>query len=225
MTARSKTWGVELETFSSDLKARIEIAYRSSSSNLGWRFLYSPAKVLDGARVAFIGLNPGGRSDSDEHPRFCTYSGSAYQNESWSGHPQGQSPLQQQVLLLFSLLRVRAEHVLAGNLVPFRSPNWRSLPGHSTALRFGIDLWSDVLERASPSIIVTMGAIPNRAVCEILKPTRMEQAALSWGKASVYYGRAGSRHFVGLPHLSRFRVFGRQESTNALNLAFQVAQT
>lgn len=44
--------------FSSNLQQRIEAAYKESGNSHGWRLLASPACVLEGAEVAFIGLTP-----------------------------------------------------------------------------------------------------------------------------------------------------------------------
>jgi hypothetical protein len=69
------------------LRERIEEAYRASGNRLGYRFLYSPASVLDGAEVALIGLNPGGTYAPPEHAEFCMEEGkSAYRDEAWEGY-------------------------------------------------------------------------------------------------------------------------------------------
>lgn len=65
-------------TVTTDFRNRIEAAYQRSGNALGWRFLYSPERTLGGARVAFIGLNPGGSTEDDAHGRYAMESGSAY---------------------------------------------------------------------------------------------------------------------------------------------------
>ena len=143
--------------FAKDLEARIEAFYRKTENTLGWRFLYSPSDVLEGARVAFIGLNPGGRSSDKDHARFSTDGDSAYGSERWAGHGPGQSPLQKQVLRLFEYLGEGPSKVLAGNLVPVRSPSWKDLKQRRECLDFSEEIWSEVLRRGKPNIIVAMG--------------------------------------------------------------------
>ena len=80
--------------FAANMNEEISQEYRSSGHSLGWRFLYSPASVLDGAKVALIGLNPGGSIDDPTHAKFAMVSGSAYRDEIWPDS----SKLQSQVL-------------------------------------------------------------------------------------------------------------------------------
>lgn len=122
------------------LKLRISTAYMESKKSCGWRLLASPSSVLEGADVAFIGLNPGGSSQPDDHAEFAMKQGSAYVVETWGGCQPGTGPLQQQVRALFTGLSVKPESVLAGNLVPFRSPSWKSLQRKDFSLKFGESL-------------------------------------------------------------------------------------
>ena len=122
-------------TFSTQLEADIAEAYRVSHHRMGWRLLYSPARVLEGADVAFIGLNPGGSGADGEHGEFAVDAGSAYCTERWGSTAPGASVLQRQVRMVFRRLDVGPEDVLAGNLVPFRSRDWASLDDPNGALR------------------------------------------------------------------------------------------
>lgn len=56
--------------FGAQLKDRIERQYSAGGYSLGWRLLYSPEAVLEGARVAFLGLNPGGNHRPPDHAEF-----------------------------------------------------------------------------------------------------------------------------------------------------------
>jgi len=96
-----------------DIEARIRRAYKESSNTMGWRFLSSPVQTLQGARVAFIGQNPGGSSEDDNHAEFS---------------------------------------MKAGNLIPFRSPDWKNLKEPQSAIKFGEELWSTVLRTAQPDV-------------------------------------------------------------------------
>lgn len=124
-----------------EIEDAIQLAYETrlrqvpSGRPLGWRLLYSPRRVLEGARVAFIGLNPGGSTIDPEHGVFSCERGSAYRREveNWGASSQ----LQDQVLELFRRLNVSPEDVLAGNLVPFRSPSEAALKDAPGAIAFG----------------------------------------------------------------------------------------
>jgi hypothetical protein len=138
--------------FAARLRDRIERRYAEDGHKLGWRLLYSPECVLEKAAVAFSGLNPGGAAIPESHAEFAMEHGSAYVLETWAGT----SKLQAQVRALFEKVGEAPEAVLAGNLVPFRSPNWNSLPNKKGALEFGKQIWGDILARAAPRLVLCM---------------------------------------------------------------------
>jgi hypothetical protein len=160
------------------LEEEIDAAYRRSGNKLGWRFLYSPESMLAGADLAFIGLNPGGDTIPTGHAEFAMDRSSAYATERWKSRKKlclpGKHPLQVQILSLFRRLGARPEEVLAGNLVPFRSPCWDALVDKRFSLEFGCSLWRRVLHRARPSIVVSMGGKANEAIAKILQVDRLE---------------------------------------------------
>ncbi|RAH95677.1 hypothetical protein DLJ53_34095 [Acuticoccus sediminis] len=202
------------------LRERIEAAYIASGNALGWRFLMSPPAVLDGAQVAFIGLNPGGSVRPSEHAEFAMGAGSAYALESWAGHPPGCSPLQREVLLLFDRIGVAPDTVLAGNLVPFRSRDWGGLRNRKNALRFGGELWRDVLARAGCTLIVTMGAVVTDTIAPMLGCDRSMTRPIGWGKVKGVQSTFVGGTLVGLPHLSRYRVISRPQCSAPLEALF-----
>lgn len=119
-----------LDAFTTELDGRVAEEYRRLGYDQGWRLLYSPENVLQDARVAFIGLNPGGLGAGPEaHATLATPTGtSTYRDEEWKPPREpGEEKLQRQVLEVFRRLDVRPERVLAGNLVPFRSKDWERL--------------------------------------------------------------------------------------------------
>lgn len=210
------------DNFASSLNIRIENAYQVSNNTLGWRFLASPCKVLSKANVAFIGLNPGGRELPKEHAQFCMDSGSAYLHESWAGFPAGKSPLQQQVLSLFQKLNVEPENVLAGNLVPFRSPDWKSLENKRYSIEFGQKIWSEVLTAVNPRLVVTMGKEVFSSVSNLLgiQSDLVQYHDVSWQGRTIASATNGRVQLVGLPHLSTYKIINRGKSKQALASAF-----
>jgi len=206
--------------FAERLRDRIEAAAAAGGHSRGWRLLYSPASVLDGAEIAFVGLNPGGEVAPAGHAGLATERGSAYTDERWPhcgvDCPAGEAPLQLQVRRLFEGLGVRPETVLAGNLVPFRSPDWSGLRGKPEALRFGRGLWAEILGRARPRIVVAMGGTTRRVLGQILGAGAEHRVPLGWGRVAGTRARHPHGVLVGLPDLLRFRVLGRADSSAGL---------
>jgi hypothetical protein len=204
------------------LRERIETAYTTSGNSLGWRFLYSPVSVLDHAEVALIGLNPGGTFRPAEHGEFSMPAKrSAYRDESWKERPPGREPLQQQVLALFRHLRVLPQDVLAGNLVPFRAQRFSALVNPDACLRFGQRLWAHVLDHVDPSIVVSMGREANTAVERMLGVRRRRSILVNWGNVEAVRAEfASGGLFIGLPHLSQYKIVNRPESSTALRELF-----
>ena len=198
----------------------IQAAYRNSGNDKGWRLLSSSAATLDGAEVAFIGLNPGGVEQSADHSVFAMDQGSAYVLEQWGGAAAGKSSLQRQVQALFRSLGVTPDKVLSGNLVPFRSPSWETLKNKSEAVAYGSDLWTSILARAQPRLVIGMGHVVNKELARILAAGDMKREPLGWGNITGMRATFTGGVFVGLPHLSRFSVIGRSQSENGLSALF-----
>lgn len=186
---------------------------------LGWRLLYSPRRVLSGARVAFIGFNPGGSSIVPSHGEFSTEKGSAYRKDVEDWGPS--SRLQDQVMELFRRLKVHPDEVLAGNLVPFRSPDENSLKGRADAVAFGRNLWTEILDVVQPTVVVSMGGGANREIRGLLNVENVETVPVGWGTITGSRGQFSGGHWIGLPHLSRFTIMNRQASQSALDTLFR----
>lgn len=203
-------------------ETEIEDAYRKSGNTMGWRLLASPETTLKTAKIAFLGLNPGGSAIDVKQSVYAMPEGqSAYVTESWAGHAPGRSPLQSQVRSLFARLEVAPHMVLAGNLVPFRSPNWKSLKDCQGSLVFGKELWGQILRGAKPSIVVTMGSDTTKAVVDILGVSNLKRYSIGWGHVSAQRGDFDGGTLIGLPHLSRFGVMKRAASKAHLDHLFE----
>jgi len=183
--------------------------------SLGWRLLYSPPAVLESARVAFIGLNPGGATRPPEYAEFAMQRGSAYVTESW-GAPPGTSKLQRQVRALFQMIGEDPDRVLAGNLVPFRSPSWEALPNRDSALQFGTRIWREILNEVRPQLVIAMGGATSDALNGLLNSKRPQRISVGWGNIAGERSEFDRGVLVGLPHLSRFGICTRPESAAGL---------
>jgi len=201
-------------------EAAIEKAYIRSRNTLGWRLLYSPRSTLEGADIAFVGLNPGGDRDESVDRRFAVPTGSAFFDESWKGSPPGQSRLQKQVRSLFSKLGVRPNDVLAGNLVPFRSPTWKAPVNKRAASDYGQRLWRQILLRAKPRLVIGMGREATRRLGRVLETELEQRVLVGWGNVAGTRAVFENGILVGLPHLSRFPIIGRTGSAAGLRRLF-----
>ncbi len=154
--------------------------------------------------------------------KFAMERGNAYVDESWDGAKPGTRPLQRQVRALFEGLGVEPQSVLAGHLVPFRSRSWKQLKNKDSSLRLGKSLWSDILERAKPTLIVGMGHQVFEPLSQILKATNANptRVGVGWGNVTAVKAIISNGSLVVLPHLSRFGIITRQESADALKALF-----
>lgn len=214
----------DVARFAEGLRSRIEAEYETLGYREGWRLLYSPLRVLKGAEVAFIGLNPGGRAEGSEaHGDLATADGvSAYRDEVWKPPREpGQEKLQQQVLAVFERLAVAPEEVLAGNLVPFRSEDWERLGNASAAIAFGRSLWGDIFRRCGvPPTVVTMGKQAFTQMARILGAGDVTPVGYAWGRETASKAAFPGGRLIGLPHLSRRPIMRHASRQMALDELF-----
>ena len=209
---------MELAAFCNELRADIEKSYRDCGCNLGWRLLASPVDVLDGAEVAMIDLYPGGNVEPADHPRLAPNAGSAYVSEVWEdAKGPGQASLQKQVRALFEKLDVEPEKVLAGHLIPFRSPDKAS---EKEGVALGKEIWEKILRRAKPKLVIVMGTKVIKPIRGILRAGQIDPIHVNWGSITVKKAFYPNGRLVVLPHLSRFGVITREQSQSALKEAF-----
>lgn len=201
----------------------IEQAYRKSENQLGWRFLSCPARNLEGAKVAFVGLNPAGNGPEDRDGFAMPEGTSAYRDESWGGCAPGEAVLQKQVLALFARLGQRPENVLSGQFIPFRSPRLNKLKNLQFCLAFGEELWSGVFSSAKPELVVTLGFDTLPHMQRILGVVSVEKIPVNWGNYSARRGTFKGGTLIALPHLSTFKIMNRPQSATALDTLFEGA--
>jgi hypothetical protein len=232
-----------METFDT-LKRRIETAYVDLDHQLGWRFLYTPARTLrPGMPLALVPINPAGSRFLPPAPSVeC---GNAYRIECW-GKRGRHNPLQRQVMRFYCELaralgrapKSLMDDTLAANFCPFRSPRWdkRHLPNWWPTIRFSAELWDSVLDVAHPRALVCLGEPPYKQLCALLERRGGVLAAtpkplpINWGtyrcELAWYEAPQGQTLIAYVPHLSTFKIFGRRESrpsTEALVAAVAAA--
>ena len=205
------------------LTAKIRRTYRELDHQLGWRFLYSSRDTLKpSTKIVFIGLNPGG--EKLEKTRASCEEGNAYHSETWK--PPGHNSLQEQVCLLYEgiakAIRTKSpinlmDESLAANFIQFRSGSFSKLESKRRCWELSREIWASILEHVKPKLVVTMG----REVMHEIAGLIGEHATLAtpikrktgWGEITYDFRWAsfGGRRtlLIGLPHLSRFQIFGR----------------
>jgi hypothetical protein len=187
--------------------------------------MYTREAALAHAKVALVGLNPGGDQE-DEPPSWEPAEINAYIDQRW-GKSGGLSPLQEQVGLLFEALGVQPNEVFAANFIPFRSPSWSQLPDKEGALAFGRGLWTNILTRSPRPpfrLFISLGKQSGRELATLLKACFVRQHSVEWEPQKIdEYVAPDGRTVLALPHLSRFRIFGAKR-TSAATAVREVAQ-
>jgi hypothetical protein len=184
-------------------------------------------------RILLLGLNPAGSRDYPEHRGQFRYEESdGYLGTSWDDYPPGQAPLQRQVAQLLRYLQRRIaerdplevfarNRVVAGSLVPFRSPSEDTLHNPAASLAFGRSMWRDIFGHWRPQYAVCFGGTPFRELTSLLGTvTEARDYDPRWqGRLRLRVFADGTR-LLALPHMSRFPIFGRAASAPAIEAAF-----
>lgn len=190
----------------------IDQAYADLGHEYGWSFMATPAERLRSARVAIVGLNPGGGGPGDtyHYGHFWDSVGeNAYFDEKW-GPDDTDSPLQVQVKEWHRLLELEPNDPLCIQFVPFRSPSWNSLPEKEKSLEFSRSLWKWVLEVSPATLFVTMGKLPAVYLADFMEARHFAQLPTGWGRQLIdVYDAPSRRQIIAMPHPSRYRLFCR----------------
>ncbi len=199
-----------------DLGQIIDAEAARQGHDLGWSFFYCPAARAHTARLATLGLNPGGgRSDGTDWAslrQLEDLQGNSYLWQRW-GRNSKKTALQQQIARLIEVAGVSEQEVVSLNAIPFRSPGWASLKNRDEAVEFGLTLCKPVLESPCLQLIVGFGlsAIEVRLVRELGYKT-VGEIPTGWGKVQARCYDRGGKTLLMLPHLSRFAVLGRPQA-------------
>lgn len=204
------------QTFDRDV---IQAEYERLGYSRGWSFMATPERALREAQVAFVGLDPGGGGDADKYEYGELWDfpeGNAYFMERWG--PKGtETAIQRQVWRWHELLEIGAHDSLCAQFVPFRSPGWDALKRKGEALAFGRRLWTWVLSVSPATLFVTMGKEPARQLASITGARHVAQLPTGWRPQIIdVWDTADGRRIVGMPHPSRYTLFGRANSASEL---------
>ena len=207
-----------MDMYSEAIRA-IETEYVRLGHTRDWRFLATPRQTLAaGSPVAFFTLNPGEGWIDPDHGRGSSEGGSAYVRERWHGFPAGESPLQFQVRAMFEWLGLVPDQPLTAYFIPFRSRDYETLPSRSESFAFAVRLWGKILTDVRPTLVVCLGVDVARGLREIWgPPLSATRYQVGWGVVTASVSVYSDHRLLQLPHLRRFGIFGRPQSTNALS--------
>jgi uracil-DNA glycosylase len=199
----------------------IEAEHDRLGYSAGWRFMMTAERTLATADVAIVGLNPGGTRRHG--PPWSQKEGNAYFIEAWGGKRAGADPLQRQVQRMCQVLGVRQDAVFAAQFVPFRSNAWSDLTRKPEAVAFSRRLWSWALPQMKAKLFVCVGkGVVAPEIAGLLDARPIGAVPAGWGEQTIErYRTADGRLVLGLPHLSRFGLFGRAVSEAAFRTALK----
>ena len=199
----------------------IEAEHDRLGYGAGWRFMMAPERTMATSEVAIIGLNPGG---TRRHvPPWSQEQGNAYFIESWGGKASGTDPLQRQVQRMCQILGADKDRVFAAQFVPFRSNAWADLPRRPEAVAFSRRLWAWAIPRMNATRFICLGkGVVAPEIASILGAVPVDAVPAGWGTLTIErYRTPDGRLVLGLPHLSRFALFGRPISESAFRTALR----
>jgi hypothetical protein len=105
--------------------------------------------------------------------------------------------------------------------VPFSSPDWARLKDPKGSLAFGKELWGSILKNARPSIVITMGGDPTKAVAGILGISNMTRHSVGWGGDHCTARESDGCTLLGFPYPARFGILNSAASAEHLDRWFE----
>ena len=207
-----------------DWQRRLETEERRLGLTGGFKLVYAPWSTLLRPETVFLSLNPGRAPAKADLRTVSDERGVSYVVE----RETTRSPITSQFLGMADFLGVDAERIVPGTVMPFRSGAWTDLTKaqRSRGLALGREFWTEVLCRSTVRMVVAVSAEATAMAVDILGATLVRSVPAGWGNVSVHrYETPAGTTVVQLPHLSRFRLFGRPASEAALNLVFEQGGT
>lgn len=181
----------------------------------GFRFVYGPWATLQTGRIAFLSLNPGRPPSGSVLRDVSDERGNSYAVERHTT----QSPITDQALRAFSFFGAEPHEVLTGVVCSFRTSSWADLSKEKRdrALELGRQFWEQPLQRQGLELIVCCSTEASQAAVSWLHARHEASAPAGWGNISIHrYRSKMGVPIIALPHLSRFRLFGRPQSETAI---------
>lgn len=187
----------------------------------GYKFLYVPWKTLNSASVTFLSLNPGRAPDAADMRVVADERGNSYEVEQYTT----KSNITAQFMRFAEFLGCAPNDILTGVVAPFRSDGWAELSSTQKrrSLELGYAFWSEPLRHPDLKVITVCSEEAASMAVDITDASLDEVLDSGWGTIKIRrYRTPQGQLIVHLPHLSRFRLFGRPESEGPLRKAFEL---
>ena len=201
----------------------LEEAEARRESVYGIKPWYCSASFIDsGAKIAFIGANPGGGPQSQEDDKRLGILRQPYNDSRYCAwlddrHWEGDGSLQRRVIEAFEVLfgprgRDTLRSAACFNVVPLRTGGVADLS--QATWEKGIVWTVEVLEHIKPEVIVCNGNGAGRSAWNVFNRRRFVVAELEectvYGTFRLKSGRIASQRLqgarvIGLPHLARMK--------------------
>lgn len=203
--------------FSRNMQARADAkAHEYRTSVFGAKCWYGDAIFIEhGADLAFVGVNPGGGPEDQQHDLaagflerpYAIRGYSAWLDGPWSGNgPAHQAAVHRVYRVLFgSSWEAQLRRSASFNVSPFRTTSEADLP---KVLKLeSVDWFFTVLNRVSPQLVICEGKLPWDALLSHgARLVREEHAYnVAWVREATMQSEGLELRIIGLPHLSRFR--------------------
>ena len=200
---------------------KIDTGARELGFKDGYGLLYGPWAILDQAKIAFVSLNPGGGGEGDSERSVDYERGNSYEDT------ESQWAISSQFMRMCrDVLQVRATDILTGVAVPYRSRNWNALTSDQKleGELIGRQFWGEALGHRRRDLVVTCSTLATSMIVRATNATLDSEIPAKWGKAMLrrYVSNDGAI-IVALPHLSRFKLFSREQCKSALHDIFEIA--
>jgi len=218
------------------IEKQIVDEYNSFKYTMGWRLLNTKVNnIKDNNGIFIITINPGtgkGTFSKNGHT-LSNEDGNSLLHEKWV------SPLQNQLSEMLKLIWERycpkqdyssfVESIMQGYFIPFRSRSIKDLEKNSDTMNICIDIWREIIlcNLDTMRMVNCIGKkIPYKNICNIIENINgvviieRKPYKTGWGNIMVEITKYKISNriisVVGYPHLSQFKLFGRDESSNAM---------
>ena len=186
----------------------------------GYKLLYCPWDTISSAKIAFISLNPGGKTPCESSLRLISEEkGNSYELESNTT----KSPITFQFMELCKLIGEKPINILTGTIFPFRSKSWESLTyeQRNAGLLIGKQFWKKSLRNLN--LIICVGKTSTENIIDLSDFKEEKIYDSGWGDIKITrYKDSKNRTLIHLPHLSTFKLFSRPECLPPLKKVFDL---
>lgn len=200
---------------------KVQKAYSEACSDSmdGFKLLYCKWKLIYSSELAFISLNPGRAPDRQGNCLISDEDGNSYLREK----DITKSAMTKQFLKICEGLKIPAESVLTGVVIPFRTNRERDLNHKTREIGnvIGGEFWSVVLDQQQLRNIIVVGNSTMKVISSIKGLIPIVKYNTGWGKTRIrVYEDSNKKRYFHLPHLSSYQLFSNQKYSSIFFEAF-----